>query len=86
MLPFHTPTIVKVLKVVGLSFFPTLVPTTNVKSLTPLYRGERILGKIGIGAEREQMLPFHTPTVVNLLRIVGLSLFPLLCLQKMRNH
>ena len=33
-------------------FFSTLVPTTNAKSLTPLFGGERILGKIGIGAAR----------------------------------
>ena len=32
------------------------------------------------------MLPFHTPTVVKVLGIVGLSIFQLLCLQKMRNE
>ena len=31
------------------------------------------------------MILFHTPTVVKVLRIVGLSLFPFLCLQQMQN-
>ena len=36
--------------------------------------------------KRLKMLPFHTPTVVKVLRIVGLSLFPLMCLQQMENR
>ena len=31
-------------------------------------------------------LPFHTPTVVKVFRIVGLSLFPLLCPLKMQHR
>ena len=39
MLPFHTPTVVKVLRIVVLYLYFTLVPTTNAKSLTPLHLG-----------------------------------------------
>ena len=85
MLPFQTPTVVKVWRIVG--FFSTLVPTTNAKSLTPLFKGgQRNYGAIEIGAARYSMWPFHTPSVVKVLRIVGLSLYPLLYLQQMQNR
>ena len=54
---------------------------TNAKSLRPFFEGgHQNLGEIGIGAARYRMLPFHTPTVVKVIRIVGLSLFPPMCL------
>ena len=38
-------------------------------------RGWRNLGEIGISAARYKMLPFRSPTVVKVLRVVGLSFF-----------
>ena len=46
--------------------------------------GQQNYGAIGIGAAIYGMLPFHTSTVVKVLRIVGLFVFPLLCLQKLQ--
>ena len=46
--------------------------------------GQQNYGAIGIGAVIYGMLPFHTSTVVKVLRIVGLFVFPLLCLQKLQ--
>ena len=49
-LPFHTPTVVKVLGFVSSS---TNVPPTNTKSLTPFFReGQKNMSEIGIGAVR----------------------------------
>ena len=64
--------------------YSTLVPTKNAKSSTPLFRGTAKFGRDR--DRRSKMLPFHTPTLVEVLRIVGLSFIPLLCLQKMRNR
>ena len=63
----------------------TYVPTRNAKLLTPSVGGQWNLGEIGIGAARKSMLLFHTPTIVKVLRIVGLSLITLMCLQEMQN-
>ena len=139
MLPFHTPTVVKVLRIVGLSLFPllclqqmrnrshpylggtakfgrdwdrfsemedvtipysncsqsikdswfvsfpTLVPTTNAKSLTPLYRGTAKFGQDTNRSSRDRKCyhsVFRTPTVLKVLKIVGLSFSPLLFLQQ----
>ena len=63
----------------------TYVPTKNAKLLTPSVGGQWNLGEIGRSAARKSMLLFHTPTVVLVLRIVGLSLITLTCLQEMQN-
>ena len=53
------------------------MPTTNAKSLTPLFKGgHRNLNEIGICAVRKKMLQFHTLTIRKVVRIVGLSFFP----------
>ena len=41
-----------------------------------LGEGQQHLGELGIGAARYQILPFHTPTLIKVLRMVGLSLLP----------
>ena len=61
----------------------TLVHTKNEKSLTPILSGIAKFVEIGIGVERQQVLEFHTPTLVKMLRIVCLSLLAHLCLQNM---
>ena len=54
-------------------YFSTHDSTTNAKSLTPLF--SIIIAKFGQDRDRcnkiEGVIPFHTPTVVKVLRIVG---------------
>ena len=61
------------------------MPTRNAKLLTPSVGGQWNLGEIGRSAARKSMLLFHTTTVVKVLRIVGLSLITLTCLQEVQN-
>ena len=46
---------------------------------------QRNLDEIGMGAASKSMLLFHTPSVVKVVMIVGLSLITLMCLQQMQN-
>ena len=65
--------------------FPTLVPTTNAKSLTPVYRGTAKFGQDTNRSSRDRKCyhpVFRTPTVLKVLKIVGLSFSPLLFLQQ----
>ena len=63
MLPFHTPTVVKVFSIVGLSIFPLMCLQKNAKSLTPLLRWD---AKFGRDTDRcsEKESQFHTPAIV----------------------
>ena len=86
MLLFHTPSVVKVVKIVGLYLITFICLQQMQNCWHPQLVEQRNLNLIGLVAARKSMLLFHTQTVVKVVMIVGLSLITLMCLQQMQNY